>query len=129
MAIAKFFRLVRAGEALPVFGDGSAIRDFTYVDDAVRAVLAAVDHPQGYQVLNVGSDAPVRLDHLIRAIGDAAGAPAILDHLPLQNGDVPRTHADVSRAREVLGWSPEVSLQDGLARYAAWVDAGMPRGT
>jgi UDP-glucuronate 4-epimerase len=129
MAIAKFFRLVRAGEALPVFGDGSAIRDFTYVDDAVRAVLAAVDHPEGYQVLNVGSDAPVRLDALIRAIGEAAGEPVVLNHLPLQNGDVPRTHADVSRARDVLGWSPQVSLQEGLGRYAAWVDAGMLRGT
>ena len=128
MAIAKFFRLIREGRALPVFGDGSAIRDFTYVDDSVRAVLAAVDQPQGYEVLNVGSDAPVRLDALIQAIGEAAGAPAILEHLPLQNGDVPRTHADVSRARAVLGWSPQVSLRDGLARYATWVDAGMPRG-
>lgn len=129
MAIAKFFRLIRAGEPLPVFGDGSAIRDFTFVEDAVRAVLAAVDRPQGFQVLNVGSDAPVRLDALIHAIADAAGRPAILEHLPLQNGDVPRTHADVSRARAVLAWSPQVSLAEGLSRYAAWVDAGMPRGT
>ena len=127
MAIAKFFRLIRAGEPLPVFGDGSAIRDFTYVDDAVSAVLAALDNPQGFQVLNVGSDAPVRLDDLISAIAEAAGTPAILEHLPIQNGDVPRTHADVSRARSVLGWSPQVSLEEGLRRYAAWVDAGMPR--
>jgi UDP-glucuronate 4-epimerase len=129
MAIAKFFRLIRAGEPLPVFGDGSAIRDFTFVEDAVRAVLAAVDHPDGFQVLNVGSDAPVRLDALIHAIGEAAGRAPILEHLPLQNGDVPRTHADVSRARAALGWSPQVSLAEGLRRYADWVDAGMPRGT
>ena len=128
MAIAKFFRLIREGRSLPVFGDGSAIRDFTFVEDAVRAVLAAVDRPRGFQVLNVGSDAPVRLDALIHAIGAAAGAPAQLEHLPLQNGDVPRTHADVSRARAALGWSPQVSLSEGLARYAGWVDAGMPRG-
>lgn len=127
MAIAKFFELIRAGEPLPVFGDGSAIRDFTYVADAVSSVLAALDHPSGYQVLNVGSDAPVRLDALIEAIARAAGAPATLEHLPLQNGDVPRTHADVRRARAVLGWQPTVSLDEGLRRYAEWVDAGRPR--
>ncbi len=128
MAIAKFVRLALAGETLPVFGDGSAIRDFTYVDDAARAVLAALDTPLGFAVLNIGSNAPVRLDALVDGIGRATGMPLTIEHLPMQNGDVPRTHADVSRARARLGWAPQVSLDEGLRRYVAWVRAGSPRG-
>lgn len=128
MAIAKFVRLALAGETLPVFGDGSAIRDFTFVEDAARAVLAAVDRPLGFAVLNIGSDAPVRLDALVAGIGEATGVPLRIEHLPIQNGDVPRTHADVTRAKAALDWAPQVSLVDGLRRYVDWVRAGSPRG-
>ncbi len=124
MAIARFFELAQNGDPLPIFGDGSAIRDFTFVSDAVSAVLASLDQPDGFRVLNIGSDAPVRLLDLVAAIGEISGQPLKLAHLPVQNGDVPRTHADISRARAALGWAPQISLQEGLRRYFAWSQAG-----
>jgi UDP-glucuronate 4-epimerase len=123
MAIAKFIRLARAGDPLPIFGDGSAVRDFTFVSDAVDAVLRSLDAPDGFRVLNIGSDAPVRLAALVDAIEQAVGRPVHRQHLPVQPGDVPHTHADIQRARTVLGWSPQVPLIEGLRRYLAWLDA------
>ena len=126
MAIAKFVRLARAGAPLPIFGDGGAVRDFTYVSDAVAAVMAALDRPDGFRVLNIGSDAPVRLAELVDAIESAVGRDIVREHLPVQPGDVPHTHADVSRAKATLGWAPAMTLTEGLRRYVAWVEAGEP---
>lgn len=126
MAIAKFVRLAQAGDPLPIYGDGSAVRDFTYVADAVRGVLCALDQPDGYRVLNIGSDAPVRLSELVDAIERVVGRPVQRRHLPVQPGDVPRTHADIRRARAQLGWGPQVSLDEGLRRYVAWAADAEP---
>lgn len=121
MAIAHFVRLAMEGAPLPLYGDGSSLRDYTYVGDAVRGVLASLDRLDGYRVLNLGCGSPVRLDALVQAIGGAVGRSVQVQHLPEQPGDVPRTHADISAARAVLGWQPEVDLEEGLRRYVAWV--------
>jgi UDP-glucuronate 4-epimerase len=128
MAIAKFVRLARAGQPLPIFGDGSAIRDFTWVGDVAAAVMAAADRRLPWDILNIGSDAPIRLDDLVDCIGDAVQRPIRIERLPLQNGDVPRTHADITRARAALDWAPSTTIADGLRQYVAWVEAGAPRG-
>jgi UDP-glucose 4-epimerase len=89
-------------------------------------VLAAVDRPAGHAVLNVGAGAPVRLDALAEAVARVVGRPVPLDRRPPAPGDVPLTWADPSRAREVLGWVPQVGLAEGLARTVAWFDEGEP---
>ncbi len=116
MAIAKFIRKALAGETIPLFGAGQSRRDYTYVDDVVSAVLAAVEQPQPFAVLNVGGGSPVTLNDLVHSIGMATGKTLKLDHLPEQPGDVSLTWADPSAIQSVLGWSAQTSLIDGLRR-------------
>jgi UDP-glucuronate 4-epimerase len=124
MAITLFARAVTAGRPLTLFGDGSMRRDFTFVDDIVRGVLAALDRaPPGFRAYNLGSGAPVDLHTLIAEIGAAAGVEPVVERAPVPLGDVDATFADVSRAREELGWSPRVLLREGLQRVIAWVRA------
>jgi UDP-glucuronate 4-epimerase len=119
MAISRFVRMALAGETIPLYGDGSSARDYTYVDDVVRAILAAVDQPQGEALLNVGGGNPIRLDALVAAVGQACGVEVQVEHQGEQRGDVPLTWADPSRIQEVLGWSAEVDLVEGLRRVVA----------
>jgi UDP-glucuronate 4-epimerase len=119
MAISRFVRMALAGETIPLYGDGSSARDYTYVDDVVRAILAAVDQPQGEALLNVGGGNPIRLDALVAAVGEACGVEVQVEHQGEQRGDVPLTWADPSRIQEVLGWSAEVDLVEGLRRVVA----------
>ncbi len=124
MAIARFVHLARQGAVLPLFGDGSSIRDYTFVADAVAGLLAALDRPLGFEIVNLGCGAPVRLDTLVDTIGRAVGRPIQVEHLPEQTGDVPRTHAAIDKAARLLDWRPQVSLDAGIAAYVAWVLAG-----
>lgn len=123
LAIHKFARLMEAGRPIPVFGDGTMMRDFTYVDDIVDGVLRAVDRCDGFHVYNLGESKPVSVNELVAALETALGKKAIIDHKPPQPGDVARTFADISRAREELGYEPGTELADGLARFVAWLRA------
>src|SRR5690606_26296397 len=129
LAIHKFARLMRRGEPLPFYGDGSAERDYTYVDDIIDGILAAVAFrafPPGrapYRVFNLGSDRPVRLDALVDLLAAVLGETPRLARLPEQVGDVPRTWADLSRSRRELGYAPRVPLEEGLARFARWLES------
>jgi UDP-glucuronate 4-epimerase len=117
LAIRKFARLALQGEPIPVYGDGSTSRDYTYVGDAVRALRSAMAvTDRDYAVVNVGSGTPVRLSEMIDALEDVLGRPIERDHRPEQPGDVPRTWADISRAKELLGYEPQVELREGMAR-------------
>lgn len=120
MAIAKFTRSILDGEPIPFFGDGSTRRDYTYVDDIVDGVVAALDRCSGYDIYNLGESATTSLSELVDALSKAIGKPAILDRQPNQPGDVPLTCADVSKARARLGYEPRTPVADGLARYVAW---------
>lgn len=122
MAITLFARAALAGKPLPVFGDGSMRRDFTHVDDVVRGILAAVERaPAGFRVYNLGSSAPVVLDGLVRAIGEAAGVEPQVERSSVPLGDVEATFADIARARQELGWEPRIPLAEGLKSVVAWV--------
>lgn len=127
MAISLFLRRALAGEPLPVFGDLGSSRDYTWVGDAVDALIAALDRPQPFAIVNIGGGRPVSLGALVAAVGTATGRPVAVDALPPQAGDVPVTHASVARAEALLGWRPRVSLEDGLAATAAWMRARGPR--
>lgn len=120
LAIHKFARLITAGEPIPVFGDGSMMRDFTYIDDTVDGICAAMQHCRGYEIYNLGESQPVRLDALVRTLEEVLGCRAIIKRYPEQPGDVQRTYADISKARRRLGYDPKVSLRDGLKRFSEW---------
>lgn len=121
LAIHKFARLIEAGAPIPVFGDGSMRRDFTYIDDIIDGVVAAMESCGGYEIYNLGESRPVRLDDLIAAIETALGKKAVLDRLPDQPGDVRQTYADVDKAVRRLGYRPKTELTDGLRRFVHWL--------
>ena len=121
LAIHKFARLIEAGEAIPVFGDGSMRRDFTYIDDIIDGVVAAMDTCNGYEIYNLGESRPVRLDELILAIEKALGKEAIINRLPEQPGDVKQTYADVAKAQKELGYSPKTEIAAGLDDFVRWL--------
>ncbi len=124
MAISRFLSCALEGRPLPVFGELNSCRDYTWVGDTVDAILAALDRPQPFAIINVGGGSPVTLGALVRAVGEATGVEVALEALPAQPGDVPLTHASIDRAAELLGWKPRVSLEEGLRRTAAWLRAG-----
>ncbi len=121
LAIHKFSRLIEAGEPIDVFGDGSMQRDFTYIDDIIDGVVAAMDRGRGYEIYNLGESRPVRLDELICRIEEALGKKAKINRLPMQPGDVKQTYADVTKAVERLGYQPKTEIEAGLARFVEWL--------
>ncbi|HUJ26398.1 MAG TPA: SDR family NAD(P)-dependent oxidoreductase [Myxococcales bacterium] len=122
LAIHKFSRLMLAGRPLPFFGDGSSRRDYTWVDDIVAGVVAACDVPQlSWDVINLGGAQTTSLAQLVSMLEECLGVPAILDRKPAQAGDVPLTSADVTHAREVLGYAPKTPIREGLRKFAAWI--------
>ena len=123
MAIHKFTRLIDAGEEVELYGDGTSRRDYTYIEDIVDGVLRALDRPGGYRILNLGATATTPLLDLARMIAERLGRPLRVRHLPEQPGDVPITYADVSRAREELGYRPTTPIAEGLTRFVEWYRA------
>ena len=121
LAIHKFARLIEQGKPIPVFGDGSMMRDFTYIDDIVDGTVAAMDKCGGFNIYNLGESRPIRLDELISEIEKALGKEAVKEQLPPQPGDVERTYADVTRAGRDLGYNPSTTIQTGLANFTAWL--------
>jgi UDP-glucuronate 4-epimerase len=124
LAIHKFTRLISAGEPIPFFGDGSFSRDYTYVTDSVQGVLGAVERTKrmapGHEIYNLGESATTTLSELVKLIEAAVGQPARLERLPEQPGDVRRTFADVSRARESLGYTPSIPIEKGIPLFVDW---------
>jgi len=124
LAIAKFSRLLREGRPIPFFGTGETARDYTYVEDIVRGIVAALDRPwPEFEAINLGGAHPTKLNDLVRELEAALGVKAKLDRKPDQPGDVPLTAADTSKAKRLLGWEPKVPLSEGLRRYAEWLNA------
>jgi len=120
MAIAKFTASIMADRKIPFFGDGSTRRDYTYIDDIVDGVVRSLDRCAGYEIYNLGESATTTLSELVQLIGEALGKQPLLDRQPLQPGDVLVTYADISKARERLGYAPSTSVAEGLRRYVAW---------
>jgi UDP-glucuronate 4-epimerase len=123
MAIHKFVRLALSGKPIPFFGDGSTRRDYTYIDDIVDGVLRAIDRCAGYEIYNLGEAQTTSLSELVELIGKACGVVPLLERLPLQPGDVAITYADVSKARERLGYRPATPVAQGVARFVDWYRA------
>lgn len=120
MAIHKFTRLISTGKKAPFFGDGLSARDYTYIDDIIDGVVAALDRNRGYEIYNLGNSSPVTLDHMVSTIARAVGREAVLDRQCDQPGDVPITYADISKAARMLAFAPKVPFEEGVGRFVSW---------
>jgi UDP-glucuronate 4-epimerase len=121
LAIDKFARLILAGKPIEMFGDGSTSRDYTYIDDIVAGVRAAIDRCSGYEIINLGSKHPITLTEMIATVADACGREPEIITKPMQPGDVNRTFADVEKAARLLDYRPTTPFADGVARQIEWL--------
>lgn len=121
LAIHKFARLIEQGKPIPVFGDGSMMRDFTYIDDIIDGTVAAIEKCSGFEIYNLGESRPIKLSDLITEIETALGKKAEKQYLPVQPGDVQRTYADVTKAMRELGYQPRTHIKDGLTKFVQWL--------
>ena len=125
LAIHKFARLISEGKPIPVFGDGSTRRDYTYVDDIIAGVRAAIDYDQtNYEVINLGESRTVELRELISLIEGELGTRAEIDRQPPQPGDVPQTFADISKAKRLLNYNPQTQIEAGIKQFIEWFKTG-----
>lgn len=122
MSLFRFVQAVSEGRKVPIYGDGQQSRDFTYVDDIARGAIAAL-RPLGYEVINLGSDAPVVLADALAAVEEFAGRSATIDRLPMHKSDVRATWANISKAEQLLGWRPRVEMREGIRRLVDWYNA------
>ncbi len=128
LAIHKFTRLIANGEPIPVYGDGTSRRDYTYYSDVVDGIMAALEAPLDFEIINLGNSEPVELHRLIELIEECLGKQARIERLPDQPGDVPVTYADISKARRLLGYEPRFPIGQGIADFVEWFSRTCRRG-
>ena len=122
LAIRKFAECLRHGDPVPLFGDGSTVRDYTYIDDLVDGLARCLDRDLGYAVLNLGAGRTVSLLEVVRSLEDALGEKARIEWLPRRVGDVSRTWADIGAAREAVGYAPSMPLEGGIRHFVDWLE-------
>jgi UDP-glucuronate 4-epimerase len=121
LSIHRFTDLIHRAKPIEVYGDGSARRDFTYVDDTVQGILNAIDYKQSpFEIINLGESQTVTLTEVIASIEQALGRKAEINYLPVVPGDMPVTYADITKARQLLGYTPTTSIQEGIPRFVDW---------
>jgi len=120
LAIHKFTRRIHEGQPIPMFGDGSTARDYTYITDTLQGILACTRQEFGFEVFNLGESQTVKLHYLIELIGKALGREPVIDRQPMQPGDVPITYADITKARERLDYNPQVKIEEGIPKFVEW---------
>jgi len=124
LAINKFTRLILEGKEIPMYGDGSTSRDYTYVDDIVDGICKScnyvMEHENVYEILNIGSNNPITLKEMIQTIGNVLNVEPKITILPMQPGDVDRTYADITKAKNLLGYEPKTTFKEGIEKFASW---------
>jgi UDP-glucuronate 4-epimerase len=129
LAIHKFVARIEAGKPIPIFGDGETGRDYTYAEDIVAGILGALNYDFSktsgapFEICNLGNSHPVKLSQLVRMIEQAVGKKAIIQREAMQQGDVPLTWADISKASNLFGYHPKTSLEEGLRKFVKWYRA------
>jgi UDP-glucuronate 4-epimerase len=123
MAIHKFTRLIDRGEKIPIYGDGSSRRDYTYIDDLIEGILGVIRYHKGYEIYNLGESQTTSLIELIKLIEGAFGKKADIEMLELQPGDVSVTYADITKAKRMLKYQPKVKMEEGIKRFVEWYRA------
>jgi UDP-glucuronate 4-epimerase len=121
LAIHKFARLIEQGKPIPVYGDGTMMRDFTYIDDIIDGIVAAMKKCDGFNIYNLGESRPIAVNDLVAEIEKALDKKAIIEYKPPQPGDVERTFADVTKAVKELGYNPRTEIQAGLEKFVTWL--------
>ena len=121
LAIHKFTKCILKGEPITMYGDGNTSRDYTYIDDTVLGIVAAIKYDKSdFEIINLGNNYTVSLKELISAIEDVTGKKAVIEQLPEQPGDVPKTFADISKAKKLLDYNPRTNLEEGLKKFLEW---------
>ncbi|MGB4775726.1 MAG: GDP-mannose 4,6-dehydratase [Daejeonella sp.] len=121
LAIHKFFKSILNDEPIPVFGNGSTSRDYTYVDDIIKGIESTINYNQSdFEIINLGNHHTIKLSELIMAIEEICGMPGIINRQPDQPGDVPQTFASIKKAEELLNYYPETELKTGLSKFYQW---------
>ncbi|MGB2807677.1 MAG: GDP-mannose 4,6-dehydratase [Sedimentisphaerales bacterium] len=121
LAIHKFARLIEQGKAIPVYGNGTMSRDFTYIDDIIDGTAAAMEKCAGFNIYNLGESRPITVNNLIAEIEKALGKKTVKEYVPPQPGDVERTYANVTKAVKELGYNPTTTIEEGLAEFVTWL--------
>lgn len=122
LAINKFTKLIMEGKPIPVYGDGTTKRDYTYIDDIVSGIEAAINYDKTpYEIINLGGGEPITLTRMIETIEAELGKKAIIDHQPMQPGDVNKTVCDYSKAKRLLGYEPHTSFKQGIHKFVLWL--------
>ncbi len=121
LAIRKFASLIEEGKEVPIFGDGSMQRDYTYVDDVVAAFDRALEVPCGFEIFNLGNSRTIRLDYMLETLEKALGKKALRKPCPPQPGDMDITYADLTKSRKVLGYNPQVPFEEGIRQFVQWL--------
>ncbi|MFB3886411.1 MAG: GDP-mannose 4,6-dehydratase [Thermodesulfobacteriota bacterium] len=120
MAIHQFTRLIDRGEKISVYGDGSSRRDYTYIDDLIQGMVAVIHQNKGFEIYNLGESQTTSLKELIRLIEEALGKKATAEMSGHQPGDVSITYADINKAKQRLGYRPQVNVKEGIRRFVEW---------
>ena len=126
LAIHKFAGLIEQGKPIPVFGDGSTARDYTFVSDTLDGIMACTRREFGFEIFNLGESECVKLSRLIELLEQTLGKKAVIERLPNQAGDVPLTYADISKAERMLGYHPRVKIEEGIQRFVEWFRKDQP---
>lgn len=123
LAIHKFSKLILNENPIPVYGDGTTKRDYTYIDDIIEGVIAAIEYDNNlFEIFNLGESQPVELKYLIRVLEKTIGKKAQIKRIPEQPGEIPITFAEISKARELLGYSPKTNIEDGIKSFVKWIN-------
>lgn len=121
LAIRKFIDLIKENKPIPVYGDGTTIRDYTYVDDIVDGIISAINYNDTpYEIINLGGGAPVSLNQMIETIEKVLNKKATIEHLPMQLGDVNKTAADITKSKKLLNYNPKTSFKEGIIKFIEW---------
>ncbi|HKM92047.1 MAG TPA: GDP-mannose 4,6-dehydratase [Prolixibacteraceae bacterium] len=126
LAIHKFTKLIRLGQAITLFGDGSTARDYTYISDTINGIVGAIDylftHNSVYEIVNLGNNQPVKLSKMVETIYEVCGEKPDINYQAMQPGDVDITYADISKATQLFGYQPEYNFKDGVNKFVEWYD-------
>lgn len=124
LAINKFTRLMLEGKEIPMFGDGTTSRDYTYIDDIIDGIIKSVEYTFNnenvYEILNIGNSSPISLKEMIETIAAVLNVDFNIKQLPMQPGDVEKTYADISKAQKLIGYSPKVTFKEGISKFVKW---------
>ncbi len=121
LAIRKFIERIESSQPIQMYGDGSTMRDYTYIEDIVAGVTQAINYTQSsYEIINIGGGEPIALKDMIATIESCTGTAALVEHLPMQPGDVNKTVCDFSKAHQLLGYTPQTSFRDGIKKFLQW---------